>query len=72
MLFNFALEYAIRRVQANQEVFKLNDTHQLLVYGDDVNIPGGSVHTVKRNTEVLVADMKETDEKTKHVVMSRA
>jgi hypothetical protein len=41
-----ALEYAIRRVQANQEGLKLNGTHQLLVYTDDVNILGGSVHMV--------------------------
>jgi hypothetical protein len=33
---------------------KLNGTHQLLVYADDVNILGGSVHTVKENAEVLV------------------
>ena len=41
--FNFALEYAIRRVQVNQDGLKLDDTYQLLVYADDVNTLGGSV-----------------------------
>jgi hypothetical protein len=55
LLFNFALEYAIRRVQVNQDDLKLNGTHQLLAYADDVNILGGSVHTAKKNAEDLVA-----------------
>jgi len=46
---NFALEYAIRRAQVNQDGLKLNGTHQFLVYADDDNILGGSVDTVKKN-----------------------
>jgi len=60
LLFNFVLEYTIRRVQVNQDGLKLNGTHQLLVYADYVNILGGSVHTVKKNRESLFAASKET------------
>jgi len=53
------LEYAIKSVQANQNGLKLNSTHQLLIYADDVNILGGSIHTIKKNTEVLAVVIKE-------------
>jgi len=59
LLFNFALEYAIRRVQVNQDDLKLNGTHQLVAYGDDVNILGGSIHMLKENAEALVAATRE-------------
>ena len=57
---NFALEYAIGRAQVNQDGVTSNGTCQFLVYADDVNILGGSVDTIKKNTEALVVASKET------------
>jgi len=55
---------------------KLNGTHQLLIYADDVNILGGSAHTLKENKEALIVASKETGlevnaDKTKYTVMSQ-
>jgi sorting nexin-29 len=70
------LDYAIRRLQINQDGLKLKGTLQLLAYADDVNILGGSIHTVKENAETLVAATRESGleisaDKTKYMVMSR-
>jgi hypothetical protein len=77
LLFNFPLQYAIKRVQENQEGLKLNGTHQLLAYADDVNTVGEIIHTVKKNTETFLDARKEVGlevnaEKTKHILMSRS
>ena len=60
----------------NQDGLKLNGTHQLLAYADNVNILGVGIHTLKENAEALVAATREiglevSGDKTKYMVMSR-
>jgi hypothetical protein len=73
--FNFAFEYAIVKVQENHVGLKVNGTHQLLLYADDVNLLVDNINTVKKNTETLIDASKEVGlevnaEKTKCMLLS--
>jgi hypothetical protein len=75
-LFNFALEYAIRKLQENQGGLKLNGIHQLLAYADDMNRLGDNIDTINKNTQTLIDASKEVGlevnvEKTKYMLVSR-
>jgi len=69
LLFNFALDCAIRRVQVNQEGLKLNGTHQLLIYADDANILGGKRKALTVASKEI--ELEVNADKTKYMVMSR-
>ena len=59
LLFNFALEYAIRKVQETNLGLDMNGTHQVLAYADDVNLTGDDIRTIERNPDVLLNACKE-------------
>jgi hypothetical protein len=75
LLCNFALEYAIRKIQETKVGLKLNETHELLAYDADVTLLGDNIDTIKRNTETTDASKEDgleiNTEETKYMFLSR-
>jgi hypothetical protein len=76
LLCNVALEYAIRKVHENQMELKLNGSHQLLAYANDVNLLVGNIDPVRKTARTLMCASKEVGleiniEKTKCMLFTR-
>jgi hypothetical protein len=74
LLFKFALKCAIRKVWENRVGMKLNGTHQLLVYADDVNLLEDNIYYKGKHrhfdaSKEVCPEVKA--EKTKHMLLSR-
>jgi hypothetical protein len=75
LLFNFSLEYDIRKVQENEVILEMNGTHQLLVYAD-ITLLDNSIDTVKEKTATILESIRDVGleinaEKTKYMIMFR-
>ena len=53
LLFNFPLEYGIRKVQEIDMGLDINGTHQLLAYVDDLNLIGDDIRTIEKCRGVI-------------------
>jgi hypothetical protein len=53
------LEYAVGKVHDNQMRFKLNGTHQVIAYVDNVNLLRDGVNILNKRTETLAGASKE-------------
>jgi hypothetical protein len=59
LLFNFAVQNSIMKVQENQEGMQLNGLNLILVHADDVNLlGGGNINMIENNAETLYRPAK--------------
>jgi hypothetical protein len=48
------LKHVIRAVQAKQEALKLNGTHHLLIYANDVNLLTESMKNIRKENTAFI------------------
>jgi hypothetical protein len=53
LIFNFALEYAIMKVQENPEGSEVNEPRKLLLFADGVNVLAENINTIKENRKTI-------------------
>jgi hypothetical protein len=73
LLFNFAFEYPIKKVEENQVGLELDGTHQLLVHADDINLLSDSINTIIQTLLEPSRDigLEINAEKIQYMIMSR-
>ena len=54
LLYNFALEYAIMKVQETNLGLDINSTQSAIGYADGLNLIGDDSRTIERNADVLL------------------
>jgi hypothetical protein len=76
LLLKSALEYAIRKVQESQVGMKVNGTHQLFLYADDINLLDDNRYAIRKNIQTLIDASKKVGlevntEKTRYMLLIR-
>jgi hypothetical protein len=61
LLFNVALEYAIRKVRENRVGLKLSGSHRMLVYAGDLDLLGDNINTITKSTKDLIDALQKTN-----------
>ena len=54
LIFSFALEYPVTKLQETRLRLDMKGTNQALAYVDDVNLIGDDIRTIERNADVLL------------------
>ena len=66
LLFNFTVEYTIRKIQETNLGLDMNDTRQVWTYANDENLIGDDISATGRNANMLLYACKNVGFSSKH------